>query len=73
MPGIVGSINIASVSSSSIVHIGDVQTIQPISNAKTFAGSGSFNTGDNIKTNTGYNLTNTNDMDQFDNANIGNN
>ncbi|RXZ00450.1 spore germination protein [Fictibacillus sp. S7] len=72
MPGIVGSINIASVSSSSIVHIGDVQAIQPISNAKTFAGAGSFNTGDNIRTNTGYNLTNTYDMDQVDNTNIGN-
>ncbi|EIT84711.1 Spore germination protein PA [Fictibacillus macauensis ZFHKF-1] len=68
MPGIVGTISIASVANSSVVHVGDVQTITPISTAKTFAGAGSFNTGDHIRTNTHYNETNTMDDDVVDDS-----
>jgi spore germination protein PA len=61
MPAIVGSIKILSVDGSSIVHIGDSIQLAPYSTSKTFAGSGSFNTGNSIKTYNG--LSNTNTLD----------
>jgi len=61
MPAIVGFINILSVGDSAIVHIGDAIQLAPISTAKTFAGAGSFNTGNNVTT---YNaVSNTNTLD----------
>ena len=66
MPSIVGNIKIISVGSSGIVHIGDAVQLSPESTSKTFAGSGSFNTGDFITTNSAVNATNTLDPDVAD-------
>ncbi|WP_077623091.1 spore germination protein [Sediminibacillus massiliensis] len=49
MPAIVGAVKVNSISSSSIFNIGDVYAINPYTTAKTFAGGGSFNTGNGIK------------------------
>jgi spore germination protein PA len=45
MPAIVGAVQVMSIGSSGVFHIGDVFKISPASTTKTFAG-GSFNTGD---------------------------
>ena len=45
MPAIVGVVQVISIGSGSVFHIGDVFRISAASNAKTFAGAGSFNTG----------------------------
>ncbi|MDQ1913056.1 spore germination protein [Paenibacillus sp. GD4] len=66
MPAIVGSIKIVSVGPSSIVQIGDSLQLAPQSSAKTFAGAGSFNTGDYLRVMNWYSNTNTNDRDIFD-------
>lgn len=66
MPAIVGVAQVISVGSSSIFNIGDVYKMMPISNAKTFSGSGSFNTGDGLKVNNHYNATTTYDNDGID-------
>lgn len=66
MPAIVGSIKIVSVGPSSIVHIGDSLQLAPQSTSKTFAGAGSFNTGDYLRVMNWYSNTNTNDRDLFD-------
>lgn len=66
MPAIVGSISVNSISSGSVFHVGDVQTICPVSYAKTYAGAGSFNTGDNLRLHNGYNVTFTQDPDVND-------
>jgi spore germination protein PA len=66
MPSIVGNIKIVSVSSSSIVHIGDSVALAPVSTNKSYAGSGSFNNGDLPKINNVVSSTNTNDQDLFD-------
>ncbi|MCT2535611.1 spore germination protein [Aquibacillus koreensis] len=49
MPAIVGAVKVISIGSSSIFNIGDVYAMSPYSSAKTFAGGGSFNTGDGIR------------------------
>ncbi|HUC92753.1 MAG TPA: spore germination protein [Paenibacillus sp.] len=72
MPSIVGSIKIVSVGSSSIVQLGDAVILAPKSSAKTFAGAGSFNTGDFPNTNNGLSLTNTLDNDVVDDTVSGN-
>ncbi|WP_240620199.1 spore germination protein, partial [Peribacillus acanthi] len=41
MPAIVGAVQVMSVGSSGVFHIGDVYKIAPASVAKTFAGAGS--------------------------------
>ena len=46
MPSIVGNLKILSVGSGAIVNIGDAFNLAPKSTSKTFAGAGSFNTGD---------------------------
>ena len=66
MPAIVGVVQVISVSSGGIVHIGDVFKISPYSMAKTFAGAGSFNTGETVSNYNAYSLTNTNDTDGID-------
>ncbi len=66
MPAIVGAIKIVSVGPSSIVLIGDALQLAPQSVSKTFAGAGSFNTGDNLRTFTTTNATNTYDWDLLD-------
>jgi len=51
MPGIVGFVQVVSIGSSGVFHIGDVYKIMPMSAVKTFAGSGSFNTGEKLSIN----------------------
>jgi hypothetical protein len=70
MPSIVGNVKVISVGSSGIVHIGDSIYLSPKSSSKTFAGAGSFNTGDLPQTNNAASATNTFDPDIADsNAN----
>lgn len=69
MPSLVGNIKIVSVGSGSIIHIGDSLVLSPQSSTKTFAGSGSFNTGDLPVTNNAISSTNTNDKDVVDTTN----
>lgn len=66
MPSIVGNVKILSVGTGAIVQFGDCLTMAPNSSSKTFAGSGSFNTGDFPRTFTGVNNTNTADQDLVD-------
>ncbi|WP_173916982.1 spore germination protein [Halobacillus sp. Marseille-Q1614] len=49
MPAKVGYVKVISISSSSVFNIGDVYNVSPQATAKTFAGGGSFNTGDGIR------------------------
>ncbi|WP_339061122.1 spore germination protein [Tepidibacillus marianensis] len=63
MPSIVGGVKINSIGSGGILNIGDALYISPKSTSKTYAGSGSFNTGDFLNTNNGLSSTNTNDSD----------
>ncbi|MDQ0902546.1 MULTISPECIES: spore germination protein [unclassified Paenibacillus] len=67
MPSIVGNVKIISVGSSSVVHFGDSFIIAPNSTAKTFAGAGSFNTGDFPRIYNAYSTTVTNDSDLIEN------
>ncbi|WP_088105449.1 spore germination protein [Halalkalibacter urbisdiaboli] len=69
MPAIVGAVKVNSIGSSSIFNIGDVFIIAPATTAKTFAGAGSFNTGDYIKIRNDSSSTNTYDSD-FADSNI---
>ncbi|WP_043933108.1 spore germination protein [Bacillus sp. EB01] len=66
MPAIVGVVQVISLGSSSIFNIGDVYSISPVSNAKTFAGAGSFNTGDAIQNLNHISSTNVNDTEGID-------
>jgi len=68
MPAIVGNISINSVGSSSVVQFGDTAFVSPRSATKSFAGSGSFSTGDFQVINNGLNATNTLDNDLADEA-----
>lgn len=74
MPSIIGNVKILSVGGSGVVQFGDAIQISPSSNSKTYAGAGSFLTGDLSRTNNAISATNTNDpdvQDSSDNA-IGN-
>lgn len=75
MPAIVGAFKIVNVGPSSVVNVGDAYQISPESTGKTFAGAGSFNTGDNAHTNNAISNTNVADQDLFDSnsASVGNN
>lgn len=66
MPAIVGNVKIVNVGPSSIVQFGDAIQLSPNSTSKTFAGAGSFNTGDLAHTNNAVSSTNTNDRDVKD-------
>ena len=66
MPAIVGIVQVINVGSSGVVHIGDVFKISPFSTAKTFAGAGSFNTGDTVSLYNANSTTVTNDSDAID-------
>ncbi|CAG7621717.1 spore germination protein [Paenibacillus allorhizosphaerae] len=70
MPAVVGAIKILSVGPSSIVHIGDSIQLAPTSTTKTFAGAGSFNTGDYVRTYSVVSNTNTYDNDVNDANNV---
>jgi spore germination protein PA len=72
MPAIVGAVKVISIGNSSIFNIGDVFNISPTSTAKTFAGAGSFNTGDGLYINNQRSVTNTYDTDAIDQVTIAN-
>ncbi|MBB6453001.1 spore germination protein PA [Salirhabdus euzebyi] len=72
MPAFVGAVKVNSVSASSILHIGDVYAMSPTSSAKTFAGGGSFNTGDGLKINLDHSYTYVLDKDVMDQNIVGN-
>lgn len=72
MPGVVGVLKVNSVSSGSVLHVGDVFNIAPSSEIKSFAGAGSFNTGDFMNVHNAHNTTRTYDPDQLDASNVGN-
>jgi len=65
MPSIVGPIRINSVGGG-VINFGDTFYLSPKSSSKTNAGSGGFNTGDFINTNSGISNTGTNDPDIAD-------
>ncbi len=67
MPALVGILQIITISNAGVVNIGDVYKIEPISTSKTFAGAGSFNTGDRVNIDNHYSNTNTYDQDGIDN------
>jgi spore germination protein PA len=69
MPAIVGVAQVISIGSSSVFNIGDVYKIMPVSNAKTFSGAGSFNTGDGLNVYNNRSSTNTYDSDGVDQGN----
>ncbi|RLL45042.1 spore germination protein [Oceanobacillus piezotolerans] len=71
MPAKVGAVKVITVTFSSILHIGDVYSISPTSSAKTYAGGGSFNTGNGIHVNLNNSQTYVNDPDNIDQPNIG--
>jgi len=66
MPAIVGAIQVIAIGTSGVFHVGDVYRISPISSTKTYAGSGSFNTGDGLVVFNHLSNTNTYDSDMFD-------
>ncbi|MDR4887096.1 spore germination protein [Fredinandcohnia sp. QZ13] len=72
MPAIVGAIKINSIGNSSVMNVGDVFQIAPITTAKTFAGAGSFNTGNGTRIFNNQSVTNSYDVDTIDSVNIGN-
>ncbi|KXG10108.1 putative spore germination protein GerPA [Anoxybacillus sp. P3H1B] len=72
MPAFVGVVKLNSIGSSGVFHIGDVFAISPYSVAKTFAGAGSFNTGNGLSIYNYYSNTNTNDADFMDDSVVGN-
>ncbi|PAV29237.1 spore gernimation protein GerPA [Virgibacillus profundi] len=66
MPAKVGAVKVINISASSIFNIGDVYSMCPESNAKTFAGGGSFNTGDGIRIHLNNSITKVYDSDKID-------
>lgn len=70
MPAIVGVAQVITLGNSSVFHIGDVYKIMPFSNAKTFSGAGSFNTGEQLEIQNQTSSTNTNDPDTLDQGNF---
>ncbi|MDG0789804.1 spore germination protein [Cohnella ginsengisoli] len=70
MPSIVGAVKIISIGSSGVVQFGDCLQVSPSSTTKTFAGAGSFVTGDLPRTNS-ISSTNTNDPDVVDSNSAG--
>lgn len=70
MPGFVGAVQIVGISTSGVFHIGDVFQIHPVSTSKTFAGAGSFITGDNLNISNEYSSVNVYDNDVRDQGNL---
>ncbi|MEH7383666.1 spore germination protein [Bacillus sp. JJ1533] len=72
MPAIVGAIKVNSIGNSSVMNVGDVFQIAPVSTAKTFAGAGSFNTGNGNRVYNNQSVTNSYDVDTIDSVVVGN-
>jgi spore germination protein PA len=64
MPTIVGTVNVNVVSG--VLNIGDVYIIAPRGFFRTFAGSGSFNTGDTLNVSNAPSVINVYDSDIFE-------
>ena len=63
-----GPLQIHHVTTNGIVKFGDSSVLTPKTTSKSFAGSGGFNTGGAVITNTGVNATNYIDPDVTDQA-----
>lgn len=72
MPGVVGVLKVNSVASSGVLHVGDAVHISPNSTVTSFAGAGSFNTGDFMKVNNAPSVTRVTDRDDIDSSNAAN-
>ncbi|HLR61679.1 MAG TPA: spore germination protein [Lentibacillus sp.] len=66
MPAKVGAVKVNNIGNSSIFNIGDVYTMNPESTAKTYAGGGSFITGDGTRIRLGQSATYVTDSDKMD-------
>ncbi|MGP4106634.1 spore germination protein [Virgibacillus sp. L01] len=66
MPATVGAVKVLNMGSSSVFNIGDVYSMCPVSTAKTYAGGGSFNTGDGTDIILGSSTTYVRDKDIAD-------
>jgi len=66
MPAIVGAVQVVQIASGAVFNIGDIYMVRPRSASKTYSGAGSFNTGDNIRTENQYNNTQVLDNDVND-------
>ncbi|WP_391560725.1 spore germination protein [Robertmurraya sp.] len=64
MPAIVGTVNVNHISG--VFNIGDVHTISPKNLAKTFAGGGSFNSGDRLNIKNAPSIINVYDSDTYE-------
>jgi spore germination protein PA len=72
MPAKVGMIKVVTISSSSIFNVGDVFHMAPKTWAKTFAGGGSFNTGNSVHVQVANSNTNIQDNEVVDQVIAGN-
>lgn len=66
MPSIIGNIKIDSIGSAGVVNLGDTLYISPKSTSKTYAGAGSFRTGDFQISKQGLNCQTISDPDVVD-------
>ena len=66
VPAFVGAVKINTIGTSSIFHIGDVYKMEPYTQSKTFAGGGSFNTGNGMQVRLNHAQTTIVDDDKFD-------
>jgi spore germination protein PA len=64
MPAIVGTVNVNTVSG--VLNVGDVQVISPSSITNTFAGPGSFNSGDKLTINNDKSIINVYETEAID-------
>ncbi|WP_203364171.1 spore germination protein [Bacillus sp. REN10] len=71
MPALVGTATVINVSSGGVFNVGDVFQIHPVTQAKTFSGAGSFNTGPGLTVSSNLSSTNTLDIDGIDQGIIG--
>ncbi|NOU97365.1 spore germination protein [Paenibacillus sp. LMG 31456] len=68
MPAIVGAINVISVSG--VFNVGDVGIISPTTYSKTYAGGGSFNSGETLNVNNSSSVINVYDSEAFEQTEI---
>ncbi|MBM7645244.1 spore germination protein PA [Scopulibacillus daqui] len=69
MPALVGIIKVNIMSSSAVLNVGDVYNLSPFAFSKSFAGAGSFNTGDKLIIHNAPNSTQVEDPDLIDQGN----
>ncbi|SFA82041.1 spore germination protein PA [Lentibacillus halodurans] len=66
MPAKVGAVKVNTIDNASVFNIGDVYSMCPESTAKTYAGGGSFITGDRAYIRLGQSMTYVSDQDKTD-------